>query len=317
MSTTKRTDQLPEVTSLADAMLVTVADPDTGKMSKVKLAALRDFINSAVNARIEGMSTVNLIKGSEAVMCAASSNTYTFTTRSIGKVRKGETYAFSMENAEITSGSECNGFELVILQLDVNSQLAPSKVISNDARSAVFTISKDSDNADLLFYAGTRGYSANRGVTFHKVSLVKGDVRLNVWQPSHKDWGGVNACVLADWQKGGQHECHEGIDGSHTERSLARSPFEYRDDWRRRPRYCHGTGDISNLLQYTAAIKHEPMELFGGDCGRSRDCSDWRGLGTRCIVFPGEMEQNIAVEGLVEGNRYSRHVACRREVVAA
>lgn len=190
MSTTKRTDQLPEVTSLADAMLVTVADPDSGKMSKAKLAALRDFINSAVNARIEGMSTVNLIKGSEAVMCAASSNTYTFTTRSIGKVRKGETYAFSMENAEITSGSECNGFELVILQLDVNNQLAPSKVISNDARSAVFTISKDSDNADLLFYAGTRGYSANRGVTFHKVSLVKGDVRLNVWQPSHKDWGG-------------------------------------------------------------------------------------------------------------------------------
>lgn len=309
MSTTKRLNDpsIEKVTVAPEGSTIPVIDA-TGKLSGISVGNL---LVQARGAVIVGGR--NLLKGSNTEV---SHSNYWVTSHNLTDApAAGETVTLTVwGTTEASKFMAYNSGDQI--------KLANVERIAEGVYRATFKWTVNSaPNTNVVLFGGDGKHS-----TVKKVKLERGNIATD-WTPAPEDIlsrldalenrGGVNACILADWQKGGQHECNEGIDGSPAEEHHDRCDSRQRNDRRCRSQFYSISGNIPDRQQYSLAAGHESMELLGGVLLRLGDYTPWSGCGTRCFVFPCQMEFTSNLDKLVEGDRYSRHVASRREVVAA
>ena len=130
------------------------------------------------------IGTVNLIDNSKK---ATASNSVTLLPIN-ATLKKGDTFALSIQNVEILSGTP-NVFSAMIWNAAGIQHFSQEIQMTSDNLNGVFTILSDYTGQDirLYLYAGKRGQTTGNSVVYHEVMLVKGNRPALTWSPSLND----------------------------------------------------------------------------------------------------------------------------------
>ena len=143
-------------------------------------------INDYTQQKIDSVEigTVNLIDNSKK---ATASNSVTLLPIN-ATLKKGDTFALSIQNVEILSGTP-NVFSAMIWNAAGIQHFSQEIQMTSDNLNGVFTILSDYTGQDirLYLYAGKRGQTTGNSVIYHEVMLVKGNRPALTWSPSSND----------------------------------------------------------------------------------------------------------------------------------
>lgn len=151
-----------------------------------KRQVMLDQIAAAAQAYTDGLQfgSVNLIDNSKK---ATASNSVTLLPIN-ATLKKGDTFALSIQNVEILSGTP-NVFSAMIWNAAGIQHFSQEIQMTSDNLNGVFTILSDYTGQDirLYLYAGKRGQTTGNSVIYHEVMLVKGNRPALTWSPSLND----------------------------------------------------------------------------------------------------------------------------------
>ena len=152
----------------------------------LSLVVGEENINDYTQQKIDSVEigTVNLIDNSKK---ATASNSVTLLPIN-ATLKKGDTFALSIQNVEILSGTP-NVFSAMIWNAAGIQHFSQEIQMTSDNLNGVFTILSDYTGQDirLYLYAGKRGQTTGNSVIYHEVMLVKGNRPALTWSPSLND----------------------------------------------------------------------------------------------------------------------------------
>lgn len=133
------------------------------------------------------VSTVNLANGTESfTITSDAAQPYQFKRFPIGEVRKGEDFSISFGAIRVLAGLPTK-FTCIIYNKTNNVALSGFFDASLDRMFGVLKISGETQDANLLVYAGPAGATNGNSVQFEKLMIVRGNRPALTWTESPED----------------------------------------------------------------------------------------------------------------------------------